>query len=221
MKVKIIKKKVKNITLRIKEDCQIVLTAPPTVSDEYIQVFLKEKENWIREKITIIQSRKKRNPEKKFISGEYMEYLGKNYILKVIKSRKNSVKIEGEYFCLYVNDTEDFKLKKMIAEKWFMEKTKSLFLQIIEKYEKIVKKQVTKLRLKKMKTRWGSCNHVKGYVNLNTELIKKRKECIEYVVFHELTHLIYPNHSNEFYNYIGSYMPDWEKRKNLLKNNSF
>ena len=67
-----------------------------------------------------------------------------------------------------------------------------------------------------MKTRWGSCNPHKGYINLNLELIKNPKESIEYVVFHELSHLIHPNHSKEFYSYISAYMPDWKRRKEIL-----
>ncbi len=68
-----------------------------------------------------------------------------------------------------------------------------------------------------MKTRWGSCNTQKGFINLNLELIKKTKICIEYVIFHELVHLIYPNHSKEFYKYLTLYMPDWEERKEKLE----
>jgi predicted metal-dependent hydrolase len=68
-----------------------------------------------------------------------------------------------------------------------------------------------------MKTRWGSCNPSKGYINLNSELIKKAKESIEYVIFHELTHLVHLNHSKEFYNYLDTYMPDWRKRKDKLE----
>ncbi len=68
-----------------------------------------------------------------------------------------------------------------------------------------------------MKSRWGSCNHTKGYINLNLKLIEKPTICIEYVVFHELAHLIYPNHSQKFYNYLTLYMPDWKVRKLKLE----
>ena len=68
-----------------------------------------------------------------------------------------------------------------------------------------------------MKTRWGSCNPTKGYINLNSELIKKSKECIEYVIFHELTHLIHIDHNKQFYNFLSVYMPNWKKRKEKLE----
>jgi hypothetical protein len=69
-----------------------------------------------------------------------------------------------------------------------------------------------------MKTRWGSCNYHKKFINLNLELIKKSRKSIEYVVFHELVHLIHPNHSPKFYNYLTLYMPDWKLRKEILEN---
>ncbi len=87
---------------------------------------------------------------------------------------------------------------------------------MIDDYQKIVQKEITKVRIKSMKTRWGSCNYTKGYINLNLELIKKPKCAIEYVIFHELTHLIYPNHSKQFYSYISKYMPDWQERNKKL-----
>ncbi len=91
------------------------------------------------------------------------------------------------------------------------------FEKIVEKYKPIIKKEVKNIRIRQMKTRWGSCNFLKGYINLNSELIKKSKDSIEYVVFHELSHLIYDNHSREFYNYLDTYMSDWRIRKEKLE----
>ncbi|MEA3490747.1 MAG: M48 family metallopeptidase [Campylobacterota bacterium] len=81
-------------------------------------------------------------------------------------------------------------------------------MKAIEKYKPVVKKEVEHIRIREMKRRWGSCNPSKGYINLNSELIKKPTECIEYVVFHELAHLVYSDHSSQFYNYLSLYMPD-------------
>jgi len=80
-----------------------------------------------------------------------------------------------------------------------------------------VRKEINKVTIRKMKTRWGSCNYHKKSINLNLELIKKPLECVEYVIFHELTHLIYPNHSKDFYNYLLTYMSDWKRRKERLE----
>ena len=90
------------------------------------------------------------------------------------------------------------------------------FLNTVNKYNKITQKDSINVRIRKMKTRWGSCNKTKKYINLNLNLIKKPKICIEYVVFHELAHLIYPNHSKDFYNYLSLYMSDWKEREKIL-----
>jgi hypothetical protein len=90
------------------------------------------------------------------------------------------------------------------------------FKKAIEKYKLIVKEEIETVRVREMKTRWGSCNPAKGYINLNLKLIEKPTECIEYVVFHELAHLVHADHSAKFYNYLNLFMSDWKRRKGRL-----
>lgn len=85
------------------------------------------------------------------------------------------------------------------------------------KYEQIVKEEVNNIRVITMQTRWGSCNVERKNINLNLELIKKPRYCIEYVILHELAHLKYPNHSKQFWDYMSVHMPNWEWRKNKLE----
>lgn len=105
----------------------------------------------------------------------------------------------------------------MLLNEWYLLKSQNYFKKIIAKYSKLVNVEIQNIRIRQMKTRWGSCNSAKSYINLNTELIKKASNTIEYVIFHELAHLIHPNHSREFYNYLSTYMPDWKKRKERLE----
>ena len=106
--------------------------------------------------------------------------------------------------------------KKKIMEKWYFENAKKLFPQFMEKWLKILDEHVEKVAIKPMKTRWGSCNYVKKYITLNTELIKRTPFEIEYVVLHELTHLKYPNHGKGFYNYVEQYMPNYKIAEKML-----
>jgi len=215
MQIQILKKNVKNLTIRIKPTAEIVVSVPKRLPDEVVNEFIKSKENWIKSKLKIISSRIKH--QKEYVSGENFEYLGKNYRLKVIESKKEYVKLDKEFCYLYVKNKNDFAKKYKLIENWYREKAKEIFFLKIEKYNKITQKEINKITIRKMKTRWGSCNYNKKYINLNLELIKKPIECIEYVVFHELTHLIHPNHSKEFYDYISTYMPDWKRRKERLE----
>ncbi len=213
-KITIIKKDVKNITLKVKPTCEVELVVPKRLDQEYIELFLEKKRLWIEKKLAFFRS--KLTPPKEYVNGENFEYLGKNYRLKVIEDHNEQVVLDRNVCYLFVKDKSDFQRKEKIIQKWYRTRAYELFWELIRQYQPIVKREVKSLRVKKMKTRWGSCNYHKAYINLNLELIKKPKESIEYVVFHELAHLIHPNHSKAFYNFLTTYMPDWKKRREKL-----
>jgi predicted metal-dependent hydrolase len=213
MKVKIIKKNVKNITIKITKECEVVVSAPYFISDAYVQKFIALKQKWIDKKLACLSLLEK---PKKYINKEKFLFLGENYFLKIIKDTKENAYIEGDTLFLHTTK-DDFLTKEKIIKQWYQKEAYKIYEEIIKRYKDIIGKDITKLRVKSMKTRWGSCNYKKGYINLSLELIKKPLFAIEYVVFHELTHLLYPNHSKEFYGFIQKYMPDYKKRKELLK----
>ncbi len=213
--IKIIRKNIKNIILKVKSDGSISLTAPRGISSEYIKDLLIKKSDWIKEKQLLFKNSKEISLNK-YYDGELFSYLGNRYKLKTIKSDIEKVTINSEYLEIYIKD-EDHSRKEILIKKWYRKRAELIFFNILQELNRIVKKDVNRIKIRDMKTRWGSCNHNKSYINLNLELIKKPKECIEYVVLHELTHLIHPNHSKEFYNYLTLHMPDWKIRKELLK----
>ena len=163
--MKIIKKQVKNLTIRI-SDCEVIVTSPKYLSDRYIKNFVSSKQSWI---------------DKMLKDCNKNLYLGKSY-------------------------------KFDFSDEFYYSEAKILFNRLIKKYQSYVNKPITKVRIKKMNTRWGSCNSKKGYINLNVKLMKKNIEFIEYVILHELAHLIYPNHSKDFYKFIENIMPDFKER---------
>jgi len=214
--IKIIKKDVKNITLRVKPTLEVILTAPLLTTDEHIEYILKKREDWINKKLEFFKENYKPQT-KEFVSGESFAYLGKNYRLKVIQSDNECVKLQRGYIQIFIKDKSNLEKKKRLLDDWYHSKAESYFQKVIEKYSPIVNVDIQNVRVRAMKTRWGSCNSLKGYINLNSELIKKPSDAIEYVVFHELSHLIHPNHSREFWNYLSTYMPDWKRRKERLE----
>lgn len=217
--IQISKKDVKNITLKVKPSGEVVLTAPTITSDEHIDFILNKRAKWIEKKKEFYKSFEV--PKKEYVSGEDFKYLGRSYRLKVIESKKQSVKLQRGYLEVYVKNKDDLKQKQNLVYDWYKQKAMLHFFNIVQEFNKIVKKEIKDIKIRQMKTRWGSCNPHKSYINLNIELIKKPKICIEYVVFHELVHLIYPNHSSEFYNYLSIYMSDWERRKAILEKTDF
>ncbi len=211
----IVKKDVKNITLKVKPIGEVVLTTPKAVSDEYTEYIIKKRAKWIEQKKEFFASFQ--TNQKEYVSGEEFRYLGKSYRLKVISSKDENVKLQRGYLEIRTKNKNDLNKKQNLLYEWYYEKALLHFFSILQEWNKIVKRDIKNIKIRQMKTRWGSCNPYKSYINLNIELIKKPKICIEYVIFHELTHLIYPDHSSKFYEYLSLHMSDWEKRKEILE----
>ena len=213
--VKIVRKDVKNITLKVRPNGEAILTTPKAASDEHIKFIIEKRAKWIAQKRAFFASFK--TPQKEYVSGDDFKYLGRSYRLKVVQSKEERVKLQRGYLELFVKDKSDIKRKENLIYEWYYEKATLYFFNILQEFNKIVKQDIKSVKIRQMKTRWGSCNPYKSYINLNIELIKKPRACIEYVVFHELVHLLYPDHSKKFYDYLTLYMPDWQKRKEILE----
>ncbi|AEK19843.1 M48 family metallopeptidase [Methanococcus maripaludis] len=211
--VKIIRKKIKNMYLVVNPDCSVVVKAPVRVSDEYINSFIKKKESWIKKHLENFESLNSKSVAKKYIDGELFKYLGNEYILKVYPSKKEYLEISDNFFNLYVLETNDFEKKKKIIEKFYRKRAEIELFEIFKSNYKVVTEKMPDFAVRKMKKRWGSCSFHKNKIILNERLIEKSKDCIEYVVFHELAHLRYPNHSKDFYNYLTELMPEWKIKK--------
>ena len=216
------RKKVKNINLRIKPNMEVYISVPMNLHRDYIENFIRSKEEWIKSVLKKVEDVKEKQKGFEYKNGEIYKFLGKEYNLIVRTGNFNGVSLKNDaksnVMILTVNENifENIDEKKKVMEKWYFENAKKLFLKFVEKWLEILDEHVEKLAIKPMKTRWGSCNYVKKYINLNTELIKRTPFEIEYVILHELTHLKYPNHGKGFYNYIERYMPNYKVAEKML-----
>lgn len=212
------RKKVKNINLRIKPNMEIYISAPMNLHSDYIENFIRSKEKWIKQVLQKIEEAKQNQLPSQYLSGEKHKYLGKEYKLEVKQGNSNRVSIkEGKIILTVISNIfENSDEKKKVMEKWYFENAQKVFVNTIQKWLEILDESIEKLSIKPMKSRWGSCNYVKRYINLNTELIKRTQFEIEYVVLHELTHLKYPNHGKGFYRYIENYMPNYKMAEKML-----
>ncbi|MDO5089203.1 MAG: SprT family zinc-dependent metalloprotease [Leptotrichiaceae bacterium] len=211
------RKKVKNINLRINRNMEVYISVPMNLHTSYIENFIRSKESWIKKVLNKIENIKSEQAEYEYKTGEIHNFLGEKYILKVKISNNNKVSVKketGEIFL--ITKSEISEEKKKIMEKWYFECARKLFPDITEKWLGILDETIEHLSIKPMKTRWGSCNYRKRYINLNTELIKRTLFEIEYVILHELAHLKYPNHGKGFYNYVEKYMPNYRKAEKML-----
>ncbi len=216
-KIEIHKKKVKNVTLKVKRDGSIHLTVPESATDDYIERVISNKQEWIEQQLKHFEENYKKPEEKQMVSGESFKYLGRSYRLKVIEDKEESVRLYRGYIEIHVKDKNNILKKQELLKKWYQEKAKKKFSELVHEYEKVVKEEVNGIRVITMQTRWGSCNVESRNINLNLELIKKPRYCIEYVILHELSHLKFPNHSKQFWEYMSVHMPNWKWRKDKLE----
>ena len=216
------RKTVKNINLRIKPGYSMYVSANKRVSIKTIEDFIKSKESFILEAFERIERRREtaeNDRETNYYTGEELEYFGKKLILKVVKSPKESVKASGESIYIFVKDENDRLKKERLLKKWEMELAAEAFKNVVDRYYPAFKAlgiTYPKISIRSMKSRWGSCQPNGAKITLNLELLHKPKECLEYVVVHELAHFIHPNHSKDFWRFVENMMPDYKKRKNIL-----
>jgi len=205
-KLTIKRKNVKNISIRVISFDEVVLTLPIFASKKRALEFVKSKEKWIQKAL--------KRQEKPFVleDGATIFYLGKAYIVALYHDKKQRVEIKDDIFHIYYKDD-----KERVLDRFLRESAKEIFLKLIKKWEAKLDKKVEKVSIKKMKTRWGSCNTQKRYINLNLKLIHKSIDVIEYIILHEMAHLTYPNHSKSFHDYVEKYMSDWRERDKELK----
>lgn len=215
------RKNVKNVNLNIKPDMTIEVSANEKVPLTYIYDFVKGKGSWILKHVKhfedvqpIYQSKRE------YVSGESFKYLGKQYRLRVQQVEDDEVvKYFRGFIYLMVKETNNYSRKEQLMDNWYREKAIKVFNESMNKLSPLVEKygiEKPTLALRMMKARWGSALTDKNIIQLNTELIKAPKHCIDYVILHELIHFKYNDHSEKFYNMLYTLMPDWEKRKKIL-----
>ena len=208
--MKIIKKKIKNIYIRVEENGTVKVSAPIHTPDSVIEKLIEKN----RKKLEKIVAEKKENLID-YSKAEVMPFLGGFVPIKKIKSNKNRFEFKGGKLFLHLKEGTGKEIENLIF-KWYFNEAEKIITKFIKKYSPIIPKKINRIRIKKMKTRWGSCNSAKGYLNFNVKLVQKPLKGIEYVVVHELTHLIHANHGKEFYNTLERFLPDWKEAKQTL-----
>lgn len=214
----------KTLGITVTPDLEVLVKAPVDTAVDIIKERLRKKAPWIIRQLSFFLSFQPRLTDRKFVGGETHLYLGKQYRLKVISDESGvmsgeGVKLKGQF--LEVHTAKKDKVKELV-EAWYLEKARERFHQLaLPLFDAFIKRNnmeaaVYNLSIRQMPTRWGSCT-AKGRIILNPELIKAPKACIEYVIVHELCHLVHHDHTQKFLNLQNREMPEWEKWKNKLE----
>jgi predicted metal-dependent hydrolase len=207
----------KTLGIRVYPDCRVKVIAPYNTTEEKLKTKLREKAPWIIKQQLEFLSYHPLTPPRKYVNGETHLYLGRQYKLRIQKATANEVKLfRGRLLVLKKDNTS---AKNLLSE-WYREKASAHFEETLKKTLPLFARyniNQPELQIRQMPTRWGSCTP-KGKVILNPELIKAPKGSIEYVIIHELCHLIHHNHTRAFYDLQETIMPDWKKWKERLEN---
>ena len=190
------KKAVKYLRLKVRQSGEISLSIPLRTKENHILEFLEKNLEWLRKTSAKIKAKNSAKNENQ------VEFLGGSYEL-IIDKKASGVSIE--LFSIKAASKADFR-------RFCDQKAKELLNASIARFAPLIARPINHISFKHMRTRWGSCNKAKGYINLNLDLITKKKEFIEYVVLHELAHLVHANHSKDFYALISKHMPDYKAR---------
>jgi len=217
MPVEVVRKDIKNIHLSVHPPSgRVTIAAPERTNLATLRVFALSKLAWI-----CAQQRKLRDQERES-PREYRELeshfvRGRRYLLKIVEADlRPGVELRHRHLVIRVRPGTSAEKRHELLEAWYRERLREEAGPLIIKWEKLMRVKVKKLFVQRMKTKWGACNHRSGSIRLNTDLAKKPPECLEYLIVHELAHLIEPTHNTRFQSLMDLFMPGWKHHRDSL-----
>jgi len=210
IKIDIEQKDIKNIHLSVYPPTgRVKISAPERMDMDTIRVFAISKLQWIKKQQRVFRNQQREAP-REYLTKESHYFQGKRYLLKVIEqNEKPKVALKHSKIELYIRPGTTIEKKKEVLNEWYRAELKRTVPKLIEKWEKKIGVQSREFGIKKMRTRWGTCNPEAGRIWLNLELAKKPVECLEYIILHELVHLLERKHNDQFIKYMNEFMPRW------------
>ena len=207
------RRKMKNIYLKVEKNTDVVVSAPPRTPNYIIKKLVQENIDEIKLRRTNIL--KNGHTVKNYVTGEKHYVFGKELTLEVRLGDKNKVTLSNDK--LYLSVKDKYQDREQIVTRELRKVVYNKCLEFLNKYEKLMNVHVEQLRIKKMKTRWGTCNIEAKRIWINYELVKYPVECLEHTIVHELTHLLETNHTPRFYTLLGKYYPNYRENDKLIK----
>lgn len=206
------------VLIKVHPDGQVEVSAPVDADDAEVLAAARKRGRWIYQQLREFRQQQEHVITPRFISGESLFYLGKRYVLKVIEAPDvpQSVKLLRGMVEVCVRHRSPEKVQALLLE-WYRERAKEVFARRLEVMleQALWVSERPPIRLLTMKTQWGSCSP-NGRITLNPHLVKAPRDCIDYVILHELCHIAEHNHSERFYRLMGQIMPGWEQIKERL-----
>lgn len=208
----------KTLSISVFPDGFIEVRAPLTATDEEIAARVRRRRSWIARQQDFFAQFKPRTPERQYVPGETHLYLGRQYRLKVLLGKKKSVRLWAGYLEVTLPDGSPEMVRRAL-QSWYRQQAKRHFdlalQKVLKDFHRKLPGQVS-VEARSFSKRWGTC-HPDGRIVLNVDLVRASRSCIEYVLLHELCHLLVPDHSKAFFRILEGHLPDWRARKLRLE----
>lgn len=215
--VDVVLKDIKNIHLSVYPPAgRVRISAPRRMSIDTIRVFAISKLAWIKQQQAKLREQERETP-REYLDRESHYLWGKRYLLTLVESDEApSVELKHRRMILTVRPGTDEEKKQAIVDAWYRDQLKKALPLLIAKWEPLIGVKVGRFFVQRMKTKWGSCSKGTRSIRLNTDLAKKPRDCLEYIVVHEMLHLLEPTHNTRFLALMDRFMPNWRLRRDQL-----
>lgn len=195
---------------------RVRVAAPLRLDDDAVRLAVIQRLAWIRKQRTRLQSAD-RQSQREMVTGESHYLWGIRYRLKVIEQPGRArLSVSGKRLELRVPVGTSAEQRRRVLDRWYRAQLKATIPALIVTWEPIIGRTVPAWTIRRMKTKWGSCNRETGHLWFNVELAKKHPDCLEYVIVHEMTHLFERNHTERFTTLMDQHLPDWRSRRDQL-----
>lgn len=210
IEIEVTKKKIKNLYIRIQPPHgKVSISAPYRMNNDEIRKFAQSKMKWIRSH----REKSLKTPvpiQLQYVTGEQLFLWGKRYRLEVVIGNRNTVQLDNEIIMMMVKAGSTIEQRKKTLTEWFRKTLKKEIPALIRKWQNNIGVNPSGWGVKDMKTRWGTCNTQSKYIWLSLRLIHHPPRALEYVIVHELVHLLERSHNKVFTGYMDQYLPDWK-----------
>jgi predicted metal-dependent hydrolase len=212
--ISVTRKDIKNVHLSVHPpEGRVTLVAPTNTRIEVARAYAISRLGWIREQQSKLEAQAREAP-REFVGRESHYIWGRRYLMVVNhQDAKPSVALDHKRITLNVRPGSDAQKRAEVMHEWQKLQLHAVVPVLIRKWECKLKVKVAGYYLQRMKTKWGSCNHQAGNIRLNTELVKKPKDLLEYVIVHEMVHLLEPTHNERFISILGEHFPTWREAR--------
>jgi predicted metal-dependent hydrolase len=217
--VDVVYKDIKNLHIGVYPPLgRVRVAAPQRLDDDQVRLAVVDRLPWIKKQRMQLQDAE-RQSKREMLTGESHYVWGVRHRLKVVqRPGRPHFEVDGERLLLYVPDGTTPEQRRTLLDGWYRQQLRVVIADLIAKWEPVIGMSVPRWSIRRMKTKWGSCNRESRHIWFNLELAKKHPDCVEYILVHEMTHYLERNHGERFIRLIDGFLPDWRSRRDQLNN---